>query len=425
MSPLSRRRLLKVGTLGAGLTLARQLRLEADGAVDPARAGRSGILVFLAGGPSHQDTFDLKPKAAAEYRGEFRPIATRVPGVEICEHLPRLADCADRYAIVRGLSHNLAAHGPGARYLMTGNLPSPLVPYPAYGSVVSRELPVARDLPAYVAVDHDDVGPGFLGLQHGALVTGEMPRAGQPFNVRGLSVDEDRTADLDVRRRLLEDLDGAFASHPMLDDEVRALDRFSARAHAIITSSRTREAFDLTRESPAIASRFGSHECGLSLLLALRLVSAGVRFVTVLVDGWDTHADNFATLRGSLLPRLDKGLSALLTTLDERDQLSSTAVMVTGEFGRTPKVNGRAGRDHWAGAMSALLAGGDIAAGRAIGATDDQAARPLDEGYSPKDLAATFYRNLGIDPSTEYQIGRGRPITLVRDGRVIEDALLA
>jgi hypothetical protein len=305
---------------------------------------------------------------------------------------------------------------------MTGNRPNPLLEYPVYGAVASRELPCERDLPPYVAVDRDDEGPGFLGLQHGALATGEKPRFGQPFSVRGVTLEEGQSiAGFRARKGLLDDIDTAFRGYEQLDDEVRSLDRFAQRAHDIVASPRTREAFDLSREAPAVAARFGTHEFGLSFLLAYRLVAAGVRFVTIHVEGWDTHQNNFVELKQKLLPQLDQGLSALLASLAERDLLASTAVLAVGEFGRTPKVNGNSGRDHWARAQFALLAGGDVRGGQAIGASDDKAAEPAGDGFSPDDVAATLYRNLGIDPHTEYPSGTGRPITLVREGRPIRE----
>jgi hypothetical protein len=422
----TRRTALKVGALGAGLSLSQFLRLShAFPAAGQMRDfGRSGILVFLQGGPSHQDMFDLKPEAPAEYRGQFNPIRTNVPGLEICEHLPKLATIADKYAVVRGLSHNLSDHGLGTKYVATGNRPSPLMRFPEFGSVASRELPAAADLPAYVAIDRALEGPGYLGVQHGPLATGEHPRPGRPFSVRGITLDDGLSIDqFRSRRKLATDLDTVFRGYEALDDEVRGLDRFAQQAYDIISSPRSREAFDLTRESSATLQQFGTHEHSHSYLLACRLIEAGVRFVTVIVDGWDTHNANFDALKKQLLPSLDQNLTAMLGTLGDKGLLDTTSILVTGEFGRTPKVNGNAGRDHWARAMFALLAGGGIQGGTVVGASDDKAAEPAGKGYSPDDLAATFFRSLGIDPATEYHTDSGRPITLVRDGTPIAAVL--
>ncbi|QDV84748.1 DUF1501 domain-containing protein [Planctomycetes bacterium TBK1r] len=419
---LNRRQLLQVGALGGSLSLSQFLRSNA--AAGHADSGRSAILVFLGGGPSHQDTFDMKPDAPVEYRGQFKPISTRVPGIQICEHLPRLAQRTDKLAIIRGITHSLADHGLGTRYLMTGNLPTPVVSYPMYGSVVSREFPAAADLPSFVSIDRPVEGPGYLGTQYGPMSTGEKPRYGQPFRVRGITLDGSLTVDdFRSRHQLRADIDTAFDGFENLDDAVRGLDRFAQQAYRIISSPRSRDAFDLTREPEQQIDRFGRHEYGQSTMLAARLIEAGVRFVTVLLEGWDTHMDNFNTLGRELLPQLDQSLSAMLDRLESRGLLESTSILVTGEFGRTPKVNSNAGRDHWSRAMCALMAGGSVSAGQVVGATDDKAAGPAGEGFTPDDLAATFFQNIGIDPKTEYQASVGRPITLIRDGSPIPGVL--
>lgn len=419
---VSRRQMLKVGMLGAGLSLADYLRIQA--AEPEPKIHRSAILVFLGGGPSHQDTFDMKPEAPVEYRGQFSPIATSVPGVQICEHMPGLAARADQYSIIRGITHNLAAHSLGTRYLMTGNRPTPVVKYPMYGSVVSRELPVAEDLPSFVSIDRPVESAGFLGTQYGPLSTGEKPRYGQPFRVRGITLGDGMTVErYRSRRALMKDIDSAFDGFESLSDSVRGLDRFSEQAYRMISSPRARDAFDLSQEPDDEIDRFGRHEFGQSTLLTTRLIEAGVRFVTVLLEGWDTHQDNFNTLGRELLPRFDQSMSALLDRLGSSGLLASTSIMVTGEFGRTPKVNARAGRDHWAQAMCSLMAGGDVAGGSLVGATDGKAAGPDGEGFTPDDLAATFFENIGIDPKTEYQANVGRPITLIRDGSRIPGVL--
>lgn len=417
-SQFSRRQMLKAGVLGAGFSLSSYLRLQADsGKQDD---GRSAILVFLGGGPSHQDSLDLKPKAPAEYRGQFRPIKTSAPGVEICEHLPKLARRADQYAIVRGITHNLAAHSLGTRYVMTGNRPTPVLDFPMFGSVVSRQFPAPEDLPSFVSIDRPVEGPGYLGPEYGPLSTGEKPRYGQPFRVRGITLGDGLTIEkYQSRRALLSDIDTAYDGYDSLDDSVRGLDRFSEQAYNIISSPRARDAFDLTREPDREVDRFGRHDYGQSMMLTSRLIESGVRFVTVLLEGWDTHQDNFNTLGRELLPRLDQSLSALFDRLGAKGLLDSTSILVTGEFGRTPKVNARAGRDHWARAMCAMMAGGSVNGGQVIGATDDKAQGPVDDGFTPDDLAASFFLNIGIDPKTEFEANVGRPITLIRDGEPI------
>jgi hypothetical protein len=222
-----------------------------------------------------------------------------------------------------------------------------------------------------------------------------------------------------ARRQLMTDIDSAFEGYEDLDDSVRGLDRFAEQAYRIISSPRARRAFDLSREPDREVDRFGRHDYGQSLLLTTRLIEAGVRFVTVLLEGWDTHSDNFNTLGRELLPRFDQSFAALLDRLDQQGRLGSTSILVTGEFGRTPKINSNAGRDHWAQAMCALMAGGDVHGGQVIGATDDKAQAPVGDGFTPDDLAASFLRNIGIDPKTEYATNVGRPITLIRDGQPI------
>ena len=415
----TRREMLKVGAIG-GLTLSQYLRAQAASGKKSSR--RSAIFIFLEGGPSHQDTFDLKPDAPARYRGEFKPIPTAVPGIHICEHLPELAKRMKDYAIIRGLTHTIADHGLGKKYLLTGNRPSQTLSYPEYGSVVSKMHPSARDLPTYVSIDESFVGPGYLGNEFSALTAGK-PTFGIPYSVRGISLEDGLTVDrYKSQRRLLDDLDTAFEGFEKLDAPVRGLDRFGAQAHDIISAPSTRKAFDLEQEKPSESKRFGKHEFGQSLLLAARLIEAGVHFVTIRLRpaefDFDTHTDNFSRLR-KLLPPFDKGLAGLFDRLKERGLFESTAIMVAGEFGRTPQINGQGGRDHWARAMFALMAGGDIRGGQVIGETDAKAAEPKNESVSPEDLAASFFHNIGIDPKMEFQANVGRPITLVRDGNPI------
>lgn len=417
-----RRDFLKAGVVGGiGLSLADYLRLAGAGEVSGGKA-KSAIFISLQGGPSHMDTFDLKPNSPKEFRGEFNPIPTNVTGIEISEHLPLLAKCADKYAILRGVSHPIAAHGPGTQYMNTGNRPLPSLEYPGFGAVVTKEFPAQADLPPFVAIPNTPQTAGYLGVEYAAMQTNAVPKLGQPFNVRGISLAGGVTVtDLERRQKLLGDLDTAFRGFESDNQLLSGLDRFSEQAHDIISSTRTRQAFDIGLESPEVAKKFGEGPFGQSCLLAARLVEAGVRFATVSNGGWDTHAQNFKRLKENLLPQLDIAVSALLQHLDAKGLLASTAVFVTGEFGRTPKINPNTGRDHWSRAMFVLLAGGGVRGGQVLGASDANAMGPLDKAITPEDVAASFYHNLGIDHTKEYHTSIGRPIMVVRDGHVIPE----
>lgn len=420
---LPRRDLLRIGMLGAaGLGLADYLRLAEAGEV---RGGATAaIFINLAGGPSHLDTFDMKPEAPPEYRGEFQPMATNVPGMEFCEHLPKLARCADKFALLRGVSHSLSEHQMGTKYLNTGNRPLPSLDFPGYGAVASKELPGPPDLPPFVGIPKTPQVAGVLGVEYAPFNTQSTPRAGQPFTVRGLTLGRGLTQDkLERRRQLLNEFETALRSDERNSDVLRGLDRFSQRAHDILSSSRASLAFDTSREPASISRLFPDHSFAQSCLLAVRLVEAGVRFVSVEHGGWDTHDKNFEQLKNKLLPELDGGLSGLLTALDLKGLLTSTSVFVTGEFGRTPKISRtRVGRDHYPRAMFVLLGGGGMRGGQVIGASDARGEGPASgDGISPDDVAASFYHSLGIDARKEYRTPTGRPVALVRYGTVIKD----
>ncbi|MBW3540339.1 MAG: DUF1501 domain-containing protein [Planctomycetes bacterium] len=419
-----RRDLLRVGVLGAaGLGLSDYLRLAEAGEVNSAKA-TSAIFINLTGGPSHLDSFDPKPQAPQEYRGEFQPIATTVPGIEICEHLPKLARCADKLALLRGVSHSLTEHQMGTKYLNTGNRPLPSLEYPGYGAVVSKELPAPRDLPPFVAIPKTPQVAGVLGVEYAPFSTQSTPRAGKPFTVRGITLGRGLTIDkLERRRNLLGDLDAGFRAYEQDSGLLKGLDRFSQRAHDILSSPRSSLAFDVSQEPKSIAGLFPDYPFAQSCLLAARLVEAGVRFVSVDHGGWDTHDNNFQQLKDKLLPELDGGLAGLLTALELKGLLETTAVFATGEFGRTPKINPqRVGRDHYPRAMFVLLGGGGMQDGRVIGGSDARGEAPAaGKGFSPDDVATSFYHSLGIDASREYHTPTGRPVAIVRHGTVIEE----
>jgi uncharacterized protein (DUF1501 family) len=423
---IKRRDFLKVGALGAGLSLSGYLRLASAGDLKNAKA-KSAIFINLTGGPSHMDTFDLKPDAPAEFRGQFNPIKTNVPGIEISEHLPKLAQCADKFAILRGVTHTLGAHNLGTEYVNTGSRPIPSLEYPGYGSVVTKELGGPQDLPPFVAIPNSNQRPGFLGVQYAPLNTTSSPQPGKPYGVRGISLGNGLTIEeVERRQSLLSDLDKTFAAVESDSQLLTGLGRFNEQAHSIITSKRAREAFDVSKESADFAKPFGEEAFGMSCLLATRLIESGVRFVTLTLGGWDTHGTNWTRLKTNLLPKLDTGFSALLNGLSEKGLLDTTTVFVTGEFGRTPKINSRdaeGGRDHYPRCMFMLMAGGGVKGGQVLGESDETASGPKNEGFSPDDVAATFYHTLGIDHTKEYHTSSGRPITIVRNGTVIEKLL--
>jgi len=434
-----RRDFLRVGAIsgfGMGFTLQSFLHHSAQAAPSLGGAGsalnmgssslpgkaKAAIFVRLAGGPSHMDTFDLKPEAPDTHRGEFKPIATNVDGVQISEHLPKLAKCADKFAILRGVSHTLADHNLGSVYMGTGNRPIASLRFPTYGAVVSKELGSPKELPAFVALPSQGNNPtGYLGVEYGPFDTGASPTAGRAMEVRGLALRGVTLTDVDRRQDMVRRYDTAFGDYAKEDKILSGMDEFGQKAYQMMRSDKARQAFDSTLEPKSITSLFGSDAFSQSCLMATRLVESGVRFVTLQSGGWDTHADNFVALRDRRLPELDTALSGLFLALAAKGLLEATVVYVTGEFGRTPKINQRAGRDHYPRAMFCLLAGGGIKGGQVVGASDAKGEGPLDRAISPDDVATTFYSMLGIDPRKEYLTPSGRPVMIVRGGEMIRE----
>ena len=363
----TRRDFLRAGVFGTtGLTLASYSQLSAASHVDPNAKGKAAIFVNLNGGPSHMDTFDLKPDAPSEYRGEFNPIQTCLSGVTISEHLPKLAACMDKFTLLRGVSHSVAAHELGTKYVNTGNRPLPSLEFPGYGAVITKERPGEAELPSFVAIPNSSQRPGYLGVKYAPMNTTSTPVVGQAYRVRGITMAGGLTVeDLERRRGLLTQIDRTFSDVEKDSQLLDGMDEFGRQAHTVISSTKAREAFDISKESPEFSKAFGSTPLGASCLLALRLVESGVRFVTVSNGGWDTHNDNWTALKTRQLPPLDEALSALFTGLAARGLLDSTVVYVTGEFGRTPKINStRNGRDHYPRNMFMLLGGGGVRGGQ-------------------------------------------------------------
>ena len=419
---LHRRDFLKVGAIGAtGFSLANYLRMADAGELQKGTA-KSAIFVNLTGGPSHMDSFDLKPEASDEYRGDFKPIDTSVPGIQISEHLPKLAQVQELFTILRGVSHTNGDHGRGTEYVNSGNRPLPSIEFPGFGSVVTERLKGDRELPAFVAIPSGAGKPGYLGVKYAPLNTGATPKPGEKFAVRGIRLGNGLTIDdVEKRKNLLRDLDGTFAATKDSSQLLEGLDRFGQQAHYMITSEKARQAFDISQESADITKLFGTTGFDQSCLLSSRLIESGVRFASITLGGWDTHSDNWGKLKTSLLPTLDSGLAGLFQSLKQKGLLDSTVVYVTGEFGRTPKINTtRGGRDHYPRCMFMLMAGGGVRGGQVLGESNENATQPKDEkGFSPDNVAASFYHALGIDHTYEYHTNTGRPIMIVREGHVI------
>jgi hypothetical protein len=441
---LTRRELLQVGYSGL-LGIGVPSFWTAQAATPPrGRGARSVVLIFLTGAPSHLDTFDLKPEAPAEIRGEFKPIATTAPGVAFCEHLPGLAARADKLAVIRSMTHGLPSHEHATHMMLTGIdvLPpgsthmASRADWPCYGSgldfVHARQdgIPSGVHLPTYL-----NNGYGFSGQNAGVLGPKYDPwhikrDPNEPgFRVEDLSLPVGLTAlGIGRRRALLEEIDSQTAGIEQLGSG-RAFAGIQSKAFTMLTSGQVKRAFELDREDPRLRDRYGRHMFGQALLLSRRLIEAGVPIVQANMghmNNWDTHTDNCTQLKTRLLPPLDQGVSALLDDLTARGLLDETLVVMVGEFGRTPKIGQssvndpaqRTGRDHWAGVFSAVFAGGGVRGGQVIGRSDKIAAYPATRGYYPSDLGATIYRALGVDPASEVRDQLGRPLQLNR-GEVI------
>lgn len=385
---------------------------------------QSVIHIFLQGGLSHLDSFDPKPFAPVEVRGEFGSIPTKIPGEHFSEPLALLAERANELAVLRGMHHGDAAHERAVNCMLTGYPPSPALAYPSLGAVVSHELGGRNDLPAYVAIPgatDDAFGTGYLSARVGPFSVGGEPNNGS-FAVRDLNPQRNIDAARRERRRhLLQQIDSGFQVGDGAD-AVAAADAFANQAFAMVESQTARSAFDIKAEPDAVRTRYGRTNLGQRILLARRLAEAGVRYVNVLDSGYDHHQDIFRTLR-SRLEALDKGVSALIDDMKERGILQSTLVIISTEFGRTPGLNRDRGRDHWSKAFTTVLAGGGIKGGAFFGRTTENGGEPDEDGVKPADLAATVFTQLGIDPTKRLMSPGDRPIDLVREGRVLQEIL--
>ena len=427
-SGMNRRSFLKAGALAlGGLTLADVLRLRAEqAAAGRATRDTSVILIWKGGGPSHIDTWDLKPDAPAEYRGDFRPISTNVSGIDISEHLPRSAQVMDQFSIVRSVTHPDAGHESASHYLLTGYKPTNDIPaqeMPSYGSIVAKERGSRQPgLPAYATVPNAprSTAAGYLGVAFNPFSVGDDPNSAN-FSVRNLTLPNGINMNrLDNRRRLLQTIDTLRrdADQTGLMD---GFDAFTRQAFEMVASPAAQRAFNIGQEDARTRDRYGRNSVGQSMLLARRLIEAGVTFVTVNAGGWDTHANNFEALKNQKLPQFDTAWAALLGDMQARGMLQNTLVLVWGEFGRTPRINPGAGRDHWPGAMSVVMAGGGLRMGQAIGVTDARAEYPRERPITPEDVLSTMYQVLGIDQNREYHNEAQRPLKILGSGTPIRE----
>ena len=425
---LSRRNILTVGVIG-GLTLSDFFRIksaQADIKKYESKEGtaKSVIFIFMPGGMAHQETFDPKPYAPIEYRGPLANIETNVAGVRLGQFLPRTAKICDKLTLCRSMTHGEAAHERGTHNMFTGYRPSPALKFPSMGSVVAHEFGPRNNLPPYVCIPNQPnefAGTGYLSSSFAGFSLGADP-ARNGFKVRDLSlpggVDDNRFT---ARRKMLDVVNSHFAAREK-SDALDAVDSFYQRAYSMVSSPKAREAFDIDKEDPKVRDAYGRNTAGARMLLARRLVEAGVRFVTLTYGGWDMH-DNIQAGMQRQMPAFDQGFATLISDLDQRGLLDSTLVCVATEFGRTPKINGTGGRDHWPKVFSLAMAGGGIKRGSVYGTSNSTASEPDVDPLTVEDWATTVYKCLGIVADKELMAPGDRPIEIVNGGKVVKELL--
>jgi hypothetical protein len=427
-NPLGRRGFLTVGALGGlGLSMGDLFRLRAHADqkhYDFIEAKAESVIhVFLPGGIAHQETFDPKPYSPLEYRGELRTVKTKTGDV-FSETVPRLAALSDKLTVIRSVTHGEAAHERGTHNMFTGYKPSPALVFPSFGSVISHEYGPRNNLPPYVAVPsaaNEYAGTGYLSSSYGPFALGADP-ANNGFRVQDLNLPSGVDMARFERRRSALDAVNAHFQSKQNADAINAMDTFYQRAYSLISSEKAREAFNIDAEDAALRDRYGRNTAGQRLLMARRLVEAGVRFVSVTYGGWDMHTQISAGMRRDM-PALDQGLSTLIEDLESRGLLSKTLILVSSEFGRTPKINNEAGRDHWPKVFSVMMAGGGIKGGLVYGSSDATATEPEFDPVTPEDLATTMYHLLGIVADKELMAPGDRPIEICDGGNLIKGIL--
>ena len=432
---IKRRSFLRVGAasvFGLGVNFSDICQLQAF--ADNPRNDLSLIYVFLRGGLSTIDTFDMKPDAPSDIRGPFDSISASLPGLEICEHLPRTAQQVDKFSIIRSFTHPNSNHGQADHYMLTGRLPgagfngglTPNNQHPSFGSTIANQLGPRGPISPYLCLPtmHPSAGASYLGANAAPFVINADPNS-PGFSVPDLVAPVSfKVSRLEARQKLLKRVD-RFQQSAEVEANVNAqtVNVFRQKAVDLMSSFTAKQAFDIHKEPSKLRDQYGRSTLGQSCLMARRLVEAGVRCVTIDHSNWDTHYDNFNLLKEHLLPDFDAAIPTLFADLQDRGLLKQTLVIVTGEFGRTPRINKDAGRDHWGPCFSVLLGGGGIQGGRVLGQSDKWAERPADSPYGPEDLAATLFNQMGINPQEEFTTAEGRPVAIVNGGRVIRDLL--
>jgi hypothetical protein len=424
---MNRRDFLYTGLIGGlGLSMGDIFKLQAESSLK--QKAQSIIHIYLPGGFAAQETFDPHPNAPSEYRGPLKSIPTSIKGVHFSEYLTKTAKIADKITVVRSMTHGEAAHERGTTSMFTGYRPSPALEYPSFGSVISHELGDRKNLPAYVFVPqkltnngNDPTDSGFLSKAYGPFSLGSDP-ASEKFKVRDLNLHENVSQDrFNKRRNILETVDSHF-KYLNNSDAVAAMDSFYQKAYDLIASPEAREAFNLDKESTKLREQYGLNQAGQRLLMARRLVESGVRYVSVTYGGWDMHTSIGKGIANQL-PPFDQAYAMLINDLEQRGMLDSTLVMISSEFGRTPKINKDAGRDHWPRVFSVVFAGGGFKKGYVYGSSDATGSDVEENPLTVENLAATIYNQMGVDPDKNLMADGGRPIPIVKGGRVVTDLL--
>lgn len=423
---MNRRDFIYSGLIGGlGLSMGDIFKLQAESKLTP--KAQSIIHIFLPGGIAAQEYLDPKPLAPSEYRGSLGTVKTVIPGVYFSENLKHTAKIADKLTVVRSMTHGEAAHERGTTNMFTGYRPSPALKYPSFGSVISHEFGDRNNLPSYVCIPNkldngDDVsGSGYLSNAYGPFSLGADPFS-KNFKVKDLELSDSITEERFNRRKsMLELVDNHFKSLEK-SDALSSMDEFYQKAYNLISSKQAREAFDLSKESQSIKESYGLTQAGQRFLMARRLVEAGVRYVSVTYGGWDMHSGIAANMNKQL-PIFDQAYASLIKDLETRGLLDSTLVMVSSEFGRTPKINKDAGRDHWPRVFSVMFSGGGFKRGLVYGSSDATNSDVEENPLTVENLAATLYNQIGIDPQKYLMASGGRPVMIVKDGTVVKELI--